>query len=661
MADERISLFNQMMQHIPDFIVDRGYAYFEEDRVSLENIDDDRILAHVTGEGGNYSVRVSRRILAESECDCPYEDLCKHIVAVVYALENAPDFGDDYDSGHDRDSGIDDGNIDRRAGLVGGGRDAVAKSKVASPDDTAPGSLMSKLSGLPRESVLEILTLAIERDPGVKGTLLRALLAWRQGDTIDGANGDTNGDAMEGAIASDGAELPNCQAAAIYFGPQIEERLSECVDLFKRREYERDSYDWRGWDQDDEETGEWDYSEAQEHLLDWYESLAELVRGGRPIPGLSGLAMTHLAAEDWMADTGMLEDYERDTFLEECQSVYDHAFDLAIERAATNPVYRDVLYQFADWVLSQCESVANLSSWTRVLSTAIIDRKHLQAIRGAIAGKWPEFLTDPLLTDGLGPNETGRYLHHWWTQTCLRYDWEEEALSAASLYPRLAGATARGYADYYAAREKWQKALDYERMAVDEFERIGRTRAEDYDRLILWCERTGATSDAAAGRRKAFVAEPSFDRFKGCLNDMPDETERLCAARAWADEVREMRRYSLAALMLWTIGERDDSWRLFVSHLPMDLRWEADANRLLAIVETEEPARVITIHTGYAEAAIAKKNRGDYQKAAAHLQKAFHASRSADRMGWWTSYIRNLKSEFARYPALRDELRKAGL
>ena len=660
MADERISLFIQMMQHIPDFIVDRGYAYFEEDRVSLENIDDDRILAHVTGEGGNYSVRVNRRILAESECDCPYEHLCKHIVAVVYALENAPDSGDDDDSGHDRDSGIDFGNIDRRAGL-GGGRDAVAKSKVASPDDTAPGSLLSKLSGLPRESVLEILTLAIERDPGVKGTLLRALLAWRQGDTIDGANGDANRDTIDGAIASGAAELPNCQAAAVYFGPQIEERLSECGDLFKRREYEHDSYDWRGWDQDDEETGEWDYSEAQEHLLQWYESLAELVRGERPIPGLAGLAMTHLAAEDWVADTGMLEGYERDTFLEECQSVYDHAFDLAIERAATEPGYHDALYQFADWVLSQCESVANLSSWTRALSTAIIDRKHLQAIRGAIAGKWPEFLTDPLLTDGPGPNETGRYLHHWWAQTCLRYDWEEEALSTASLYPRLAGATARGYADYYAAREEWQKALNYERMAVDEFEQIGTPRAEDYDRLILWCERVGAKSDAADWRRKAFGAGPSFDRFKGCLNDMPNQEERVCAARAWATDVRDKHRYSLAALMLWTIGDRDDSWRLFTAHLPADLDWDADARRFLTIVETEESARAIPIYTAYAEKAIEKKNRADYKRAAAHLQKAVYACQSADRMGWWTSYIRNLKSEFARYSALQDELRKAGL
>ena len=661
MADERISLFSQMMQYIPDFIVNRGYAYFEESRVGLGDIGGDWIVARVAGDGGRYTVRVNRRILAESECDCPYEHLCKHIVAVVYALENAPDSGDDDDPDHDRDSGIDDDNIDHRAGLSDWRRDAGVHSKVASPDDTVPGSLMSRLSGLPRESVLEILTLAIERDPEVKGALLRAFLAWRQGDTIDGANGDASRDAIEGAIASDAAELPDCQAAAIYFGPQIEERLSECMDLFKRREYERDSYDWRGWDQDDEETGEWDYSEAQEHLLHWYDFLAELVRGGRPIPGLAGLAMTQLAAEDWVADTDMLEGYERDTFLEECLRVHDHAFDLVIERAATNSGYRDVLYQFAEWVLSQCESVVNLSGWTRALSTAIIDRKHLQAIRRAIAGKWPEFLTDPLLTIGSDPNEIGRYLHHWWTQTCLRYDWEEEAVSAASLFPCLPGGTARGYADYYAAREQWQKALDYERMAVEEFEQIGRSRAEDYDRLILWCERTGAMGDAAAGRRKAFAAGPSFDRFKGCLNDMPDETERLRAARAWAAEAQDKHRYSLAALMLWTIGDRDDSWRLFAAHLPMDLRWDADANKLLETVETEEPARVIPIHTGSAEAAIAKKNRGDYQTAAAHLQRASHACRLADQMGWWTSYIRKLKSGFARYSALQDELRKAGL
>ncbi len=95
--------------------------------------------------------------------------------------------------------------------------------------------------------------------------------------------------------------------------------------------------------------------------------------------------------------------------------------------------------------------------------------------------------------------------------------------------------------------------------------------------------------------------------------------------------------------------------------MDLDLRWEPDANRFLAIVETEESARAIPIYTAYAEKAIEKKNRGDYKRAAAHLQKAFYACRSADRMGWWTSYIHNLKSEFARYSALQDELRKAGL
>ncbi len=95
--------------------------------------------------------------------------------------------------------------------------------------------------------------------------------------------------------------------------------------------------------------------------------------------------------------------------------------------------------------------------------------------------------------------------------------------------------------------------------------------------------------------------------------------------------------------------------------MDLDLRWEPDANRFLAIVETEESARAIPIYTAYAEKAIEKKNRGDYQTAAAHLQRASHACRLADQMGWWTSYIRKLKSGFARYSALQDELRKAGL
>ena len=47
-----------------------------------------KVFAFVTGNAGNYEVIIDLEDFAESSCECPYENLCKHMAAVVYDIQH---------------------------------------------------------------------------------------------------------------------------------------------------------------------------------------------------------------------------------------------------------------------------------------------------------------------------------------------------------------------------------------------------------------------------------------------------------------------------------------------------------------------------------------------------------------------------------------------
>jgi hypothetical protein len=70
--------------------VSRGKTYFAEGRVTLTRLDSHRVEALVEGSE-RYRVSLSfdgNRKLLSSRCDCPCQFPCKHVVAVLYALDD---------------------------------------------------------------------------------------------------------------------------------------------------------------------------------------------------------------------------------------------------------------------------------------------------------------------------------------------------------------------------------------------------------------------------------------------------------------------------------------------------------------------------------------------------------------------------------------------
>ncbi|HDR4462948.1 SWIM zinc finger family protein [Bacillus cereus group sp. MYBK249-1] len=82
-------LLKDITKWIPKYIVDKGYEYYEDGHVEDVEIQDKKVFAFVTGNAGNYEVVIDLEDFSESNCECPYENYCKHMVAVVYDIQGA--------------------------------------------------------------------------------------------------------------------------------------------------------------------------------------------------------------------------------------------------------------------------------------------------------------------------------------------------------------------------------------------------------------------------------------------------------------------------------------------------------------------------------------------------------------------------------------------
>ncbi|OJD62264.1 SWIM zinc finger domain-containing protein [Bacillus sp. NH11B] len=82
-------LLKDITKWIPKYIIDKGYEYYEEGHVEDVEIQDKKVFAFVTGNAGNYEVIIDLTDFTKSSCECPNENYCKHMAAVVYDIQDA--------------------------------------------------------------------------------------------------------------------------------------------------------------------------------------------------------------------------------------------------------------------------------------------------------------------------------------------------------------------------------------------------------------------------------------------------------------------------------------------------------------------------------------------------------------------------------------------
>ena len=86
--------FEDWQEDFESAILDRGWGYYEEGRVVSLKWMGDKVSAVVQGTT-DYDVEITfdGDTIIDLDCDCPYAvdgSLCKHMAAVLYALEDEP-------------------------------------------------------------------------------------------------------------------------------------------------------------------------------------------------------------------------------------------------------------------------------------------------------------------------------------------------------------------------------------------------------------------------------------------------------------------------------------------------------------------------------------------------------------------------------------------
>jgi len=617
--DSKLDALNEAMrQSIPGYIRERGQVYAEEGRVGIVGVDDLTVRALVTGDSGDYESVVDRRDFTRSTCNCPYEGLCKHIAAVVQHLL-----------------------IEERMDV--NSRPSV---EVRTRPFLTIDTLFPHLETLSKETLLETVRLASQVDVNVAAALVKARQLVEEREELVTVAGDLEGDAV---------------LTENYLQSMARESVDEFAALIKRQEYsdwDERAYRRSGrWYPDDEEM-EWDIEDAQSYLVQVFDSLASVARSGFPLFGMMGLAILHHHVRRWRSATEVLESWQKDTLLEPCLDCYEVGFAWVREHSGQGR-YAAAIDHLTDWILRQCQKIEDLSLWTIELSSVLGHRPHLETLRAKMERLWPGFLGGSLTDDTLR-DAARRQVYHWWVQMCLRHSWVEEAESTFRSI-KAADPVVAGYlAQAVAHRGQWDKALEYGRLEFSESLRQSGVREEMFDRMMEWSDAAGHGGDAKVWRRRAFFAFPSYERLERCLGDLV-EGERESLLREWLSSDSARGREELAAVVHWMLHDQVAALRFFdKSYLP-DPSGNQDVARLLRWMDESDPATAIKARMRYVVVAIDQKERKHYRSAAHMLAIIRALFESSGDLAGWDQLQTEIHTKYARFPALMQELRAAGV
>jgi uncharacterized Zn finger protein len=249
-------LKDQMDEWLFPQVMDRGYDYYQRDRVKNIKIEDYWIKAVVPGNYGVYKVRVRPFEISKSDCSCPYDGLCKHIAALAYELI--------YASAEELRKWADQ---------------SILMGKVLQGRADELGDALHQLE---KSELLNVMNRLISEQP---------LLL----DRIYHIMQDLN---REEELETKAKDLQLYSALA-YYQKEVPRLLEECESLFEVEKNEDEEWGYNDWDDEEEEYSQWTYDEGIKKLLQWTDGLKKLVDKQYYISGTVGLILTANKANEW--------------------------------------------------------------------------------------------------------------------------------------------------------------------------------------------------------------------------------------------------------------------------------------------------------------------------------------------------------------------------
>jgi uncharacterized Zn finger protein len=187
-----------------------------------------------------------------------------------------------------------------------------------------------------------------------------------------------------------------------------------------------------------------------------------------------------------------------------------------------------------------------------------------------------------------------------------------------------------------------------------------RSRSTALSWLTNYARQTGKLSVALELQRQTMREWPSFEAYKtlrelaqplNCWEQLrPEIIAELEAKPAWS------------VLIEIALDEKNVPRALELLSRPKE-RWYVGSYdlRVAQAAEADYPQAAIDIYRRKAESLINARGRDNYREAASLLVKIRALSQRQGQSESWQEYISHLREQHKQLPALKDELRKAGL
>lgn len=177
--------------------------------------------------------------------------------------------------------------------------------------------------------------------------------------------------------------------------------------------------------------------------------------------------------------------------------------------------------------------------------------------------------------------------------------------------------------------------------------------------LAEYHRKSGDPERALTWQRQVFLRRPTVKSFE-VLREVSEKIGVWQEVRAGVLKELEEKN-EIGALVEIALHEGDVARALEL--LPRAPRggWRDYRLEVAKAAEKKRPLEAIALYKEMAEAAIAWRQRKAYAQAASFLRRVRLLYERLGRVGEWQEYLAALKKEYARLPALQEELSKAGL
>ncbi|WDL95324.1 SWIM zinc finger family protein [Alicyclobacillus sp. ALC3] len=610
-------LLHCLAEWVEPHIIEGGRDYYEFDYVLRLEVEGDAIHALVRGSQGPYNTTVNLADFSKSECDCPYEDYCKHMVAVVYAAAQ-----------HDKDIVTDEKSV------------------------PTVDSVMTLLATLLHRDLLEVISLALEDKP----KLAAHISLWFDRFT-------TRQDMKRVLVGM------NTLEAVQYFDSRVANVVMEAERMFESHLSNDETEEYDSWGDSVYSMDIWHCQEGVSHVRNWCDALLEALTDETVISVVVGLALTVSRVSRWPKLYPEEAQRELSDALSGCRNVLDEAvgrLQFVMER---NLHLWQQYVAFTDWMTDGCKNMGYLVDWTEALSSCVLDGPHLMRVYDRLLTNNPAFLLSDELLDETGSsskeyNGYGRYLVDWWCRMCLLHGKVEEAEKALLPSFTEAGpiadiATIQMLANYFVSHGQRRKAAHYTGLAV----RLNpHASAQDYEWVAEMYQSIQMMPESVRAREQAFLSWPTWERFEQWIHAVPSIEDRQGKVKERVGMFVNQGQIGLACRMLWTVGLIDEAWSVISGQRIKMHLIDDNLAEFLKHLETYNVEQAVTVYEEIALVFIRDGHiRSAYREGAAWLQAMHDAWVGANQQDTWRHFIQAFHREYQRLPALQDELRKAGL